>query len=198
MQTAGQGGRCACLHSRQSAASTGQRPLTIAQRSPTPVRQPRRDSPNPPRIKARQSGRCYACSQDGQKSKGGETTAVGLHLTSVTVTAGAFLLALALPTASQAAAQHVHQPEVFQLASGDSDFWVNVSRYGRYFITVLSGTAYIGLKPILGLLKRPKTAVAVVLAVIALYLFVSTTVQAMLGVSNPLDYQPSGFFPDNY
>lgn len=109
-----------------------------------------------------------------------------------------FLFNLAWPAASQAAVQHLHQPETFQLATGDSDFWVNVSRYGRYFITVLLGTAYVAVKPVLQLLKRPKTAVAVVLGLVALYLFVSTTVQAMLGVSNPLEYQPSGFFPDNY
>lgn len=198
MQTVRQGGRCACLPSGEWAARTSQPALTTVQRSPTHVRQRRQDSPNPLHIKARRAGRCYACSQDGQNSEGAEATAIGLHFNPVTITAGAFVLALTLPTASQAAVQHVHQPELFQLASGDSDFWVNVSRYGRYFITVLSGTAYIGLKPILGLLKRPKTAVAVVLAVIALYLFVSTTVQAMLGVSNPLDYQPSGFFPENY
>lgn len=109
-----------------------------------------------------------------------------------------FLFTLAWPAESQAAVQHLHHPEAFQLATGDSDFWVNVSRYGRYFITVLLGTAYITVKPVLQLLKRPKTAVAVILGLLALYLFVSTTVQAMLGVSNPLEYQPSGFFPDNY
>lgn len=114
------------------------------------------------------------------------------------VLATLFLFTLAWPAGSQAAAQHLHQPEAFQLATGDSDFWVNVSRYGRYFITVLLGTAYITVKPLIQLLKRPKTAIAVILGLVALYLFVSTTVQGMLGVSNPLEYQPSGFFPDNY
>lgn len=109
------------------------------------------------------------------------------------------VLAVGWPAESQAAVHQIHhQPEAFQLATGEGDFWVNVSRYGRYFITVLLGTAYISVKPILQLLKRPKTAVAVIIGAAALYLFVSTTVQAMLGVSNPLDYQPSGFFPENY
>ena len=115
-----------------------------------------------------------------------------------TVVATLFLFTAAWPAESQAAVQHFHHPEIFQLATGDSDFWVNVSRYGRYFITVLLGTAYITVKPVLQLLKRPKTAIAVILGLLALYFFVSTTVQAMLGVSNPLEYQPSGFFPDNY
>lgn len=123
-------------------------------------------------------------------------TTVGRVGTSVLATL--FLFTLAWPAESQAAVQHLHHPESFQLATGDSDFWVNVSRYGRYFITVLLGTAYITVKPILQLLKRPKTAIAVILGLLALYFFVSTTVQAMLGVSNPLEYQPSGFFPDNY
>lgn len=114
------------------------------------------------------------------------------------VLTGAFLLIYGGLAQSQAAPTSLHRPELFQLASEDSDFWVNVSRYGRYFVTVLLGTAYISVKPILEALKRPKTAFLVVAAVAALYLFVSTTVQAMLGVTNPLEYQPSGFFPDNY
>lgn len=114
------------------------------------------------------------------------------------IVAALIIFALAWPAEPAAAAQHAHQADVFQLATGEGDFWVNVSRYGRYFITVLLGTAYISVKPILQLLKRPKTAVAVIVGLVALYLFVSTTVQAMLGVSNPLEYQPSGFFPDNY
>ena len=109
-----------------------------------------------------------------------------------------FLLTSAWPAESQAAVQHLHNPEAFQLATGDSDFWVNVSRYGRYFITVLLGTAYITVKPILQLLKRPKTAIAVVLGLLALYFFVSTTVQANIVVTNPLEYHPTGLLPDNY
>ena len=125
----------------------------------------------------------------------GET--VALQIVGSSVLATLVLCTLLWPAEPAAAAQHFH-PDVYQIATGDSDFWVNVSRYGRYFITVLLGTAYISVKPILQLLKRPKTAVAVILGLAALYLFVSTTVQAMLGVSNPLEYQPSGFFPDNY
>ena len=114
------------------------------------------------------------------------------------VLAGLVLLSFGYAAECQAATQQSHGSEVFQLASEDSEFWVNVSRYGRYFITVLLGTAYISVKPVLELLKRPKTAFLVLTGIAVLYLFVSTTVQAMLGVSNPLDYQPSSFFPENY
>ncbi len=139
-----------------------------------------------------------SCQQDSIEGKNDRDGARGAHIVCTSGLAAIALLAVGWPAETQAAVQHLHQPEIFQIATGEGDFWVNVSRYGRYFITVLLGTAYISVKPVLQLLKRPKTAVAVIIGLVALYLFVSTTVQAMLGVSNPLDYQPSGFFPDNY
>ena len=138
------------------------------------------------------------CQQDSTESKNDRDRARGAHIVCTSGLAAIALLAVGWPAETQAAVHHFHQPEAFQIATGEGDFWVNVSRYGRYFITVLLGTAYISVKPVLQLLKRPKTAVAVIIGLVALYLFVSTTVQAMLGVSNPLDYQPSGFFPENY
>ena len=139
-----------------------------------------------------------ACQQDSTEGRNARDGARGAHIVCTSGLAAIALLAVGWPAETQAAVQHLHQPETFQVATGEGDFWVNVSRYGRYFITVLLGTAYISVKPVLQLLKRPKTAVAVIIGLVALYLFVSTTVQAMLGVSNPLDYQPSGFFPENY
>lgn len=139
-----------------------------------------------------------ACSRHETVLETCKDATAGFKTVGTSVLATILLFSLTWPAESQAAVQHLHHPEAFQLATGDSDFWVNVSRYGRYFITVLLGTAYITVKPLLQLLKRPKTAIAVILGLVALYLFVSTTVQAMLGVSNPLEYQPSGFFPDNY
>lgn len=139
-----------------------------------------------------------ACSRHETVLESCKDATAGFKTVGTSVLAAILLFSLTWPAESQAAVQHLHHSEAFQLATGDSDFWVNVSRYGRYFITVLLGTAYITVKPLLQLLKRPKTAIAVILGLVALYLFVSTTVQAMLGVSNPLEYQPSGFFPDNY
>lgn len=77
----------------------------------------------------------------------------------------------------------------YDLAENE-DFWANVLRYVSYFFSVLLGTAYVAFKPILELLKRPTTAVLVVLATVGLYLFVSTTVTAMLGVEE-FEYEPS-------
>jgi len=64
------------------------------------------------------------------------------------------------------------------------DFWNNVLRYGSYFFSVLLGTAYTAVKPIGGLLKKPVSAVLTITAIIGLYIFVSSTVSAMLGVNN--------------
>ena len=61
------------------------------------------------------------------------------------------------------------------------EFWGNLARYGRYFITVLLGTAYTALKPIGGLLRRPVSALVVLSLLVGLYFFVSATLNGMLG-----------------
>ena len=63
------------------------------------------------------------------------------------------------------------------------DFWSNILRYVSYFFSVLLGTAYTAVKPIGGFLRKPVSAVITVAAVIGLYIFVSSTVNAMLGVN---------------
>jgi ABC-type dipeptide/oligopeptide/nickel transport system permease component len=73
----------------------------------------------------------------------------------------------------------------------NSDFWANVLRYVSYFFSVLLGTVYVALKPVAQLLQRPRTAVLVIAAAVLLYLFVSTTVSAMLGLNDLVEYEPS-------
>lgn len=63
------------------------------------------------------------------------------------------------------------------------EFWSNLARYGRYFVTVLLGTAYTAIKPLGGLLRRPVTAVIVVVVLVGLYFFVSATLGGMLGTN---------------
>ncbi|NEP16892.1 MAG: DUF751 family protein [Leptolyngbya sp. SIO4C1] len=63
------------------------------------------------------------------------------------------------------------------------DFFRNVSRYPRYFISFTLGVLYNALQPLLPLLKRPTTAVALIGSVIAGFLFLSFTLRAMLGLS---------------
>ena len=78
----------------------------------------------------------------------------------------------------------VHSPNELLQLSGEEDFWGNVYAYIRYFFSVLLGTAYIAFKPIAGLLKRPVTAFFTVVGLVALFVFVSVTVNAMLGMSD--------------
>lgn len=67
-------------------------------------------------------------------------------------------------------------------------------RYIQYFFTVLLGTAYVAIKPFFELFKRPVTAIIGISAVVGLFAFVSFTVSAMLGLSDPVGYEPSSFY----
>lgn len=91
-----------------------------------------------------------------------------------------------LPTA---ATTSLPQP-IADLAENE-DFWANVLRYISFYFSVLLGTAYVAIKPIIELLKRPTTAILVIIGGAALYFFVSTTVGAMLGMNDIIDYEPS-------
>ncbi len=73
-------------------------------------------------------------------------------------------------------------------------FWQNVLRYIQYFFTVLLGTAYVAVKPFFALFKRPVTAIIGIGAVVGLFAFVSFTVSAMLGLSDPVGYEPTSFY----
>ncbi|MBF2077799.1 MAG: DUF751 family protein [Synechococcales cyanobacterium T60_A2020_003] len=63
------------------------------------------------------------------------------------------------------------------------EFFQNVSRYPRYFITVTLGVLYTFLEPLLPLLKRPSTAIALVALLISVMAFLSFTLRAMLGLN---------------
>ncbi|CAK0787843.1 hypothetical protein CVIRNUC_011065 [Coccomyxa viridis] len=77
---------------------------------------------------------------------------------------------------------HPVAADLGQLAESE-DFWSNILRYVSYFFSVLLGTAYTAVKPIGGFLRKPVSAVITIAAVIGLYIFVSSTVNAMLGVN---------------
>ena len=114
--------------------------------------------------------------------------------------AGTLALGLAHPESALAATSDMvgmmpstvdsNHPHAVADIAENSDFWANVLRYVSYFFSVLLGTVYVALKPIAELLKRPTTAILVVLGAVGLYVFVSSTVTAMLGV-NEFDYDPS-------
>ncbi|KAL4429615.1 hypothetical protein ABPG77_008664 [Micractinium sp. CCAP 211/92] len=112
------------------------------------------------------------------------------------VLAGGLLFGVAEP-ALAALPQHAGEaaptlaPQLVADLAENEDFWGNVLRYISYFFSVLLGTVYIAVRPLLELLKRPTTAVLVVAGLGALVFFVSFTVQAMLGINDPVDYTAS-------
>lgn len=77
---------------------------------------------------------------------------------------------------------HIHMNTIYDVAEGE-DFWENVGRYISYFFSVMLGTVYVMVKPFGELLKRPGTAIALVCGLVLLYVFLSNTIQAMLGLS---------------
>ena len=65
-----------------------------------------------------------------------------------------------------------------------NEFFNNVSRYARYLISFSLGVLFSFIQPLLPLLKRPTTAIALVGAFIAGFAFLAFTLKAMLGLSS--------------
>lgn len=62
------------------------------------------------------------------------------------------------------------------------EFFDNVSRYPRYLISFSLGIFYNAIAPLIPLLKRPTTAIALISAAIASLIGLSFTLRAMLGL----------------
>ncbi|MBH8551647.1 DUF751 family protein [Nostocaceae cyanobacterium CENA357] len=62
-------------------------------------------------------------------------------------------------------------------------FWDNISRYPRYFVTVLLGVFLNTFEPLMPLLKRPVTLIALLGLFVGSLVFVSLTLRAMLGLT---------------
>ncbi|MBE9155661.1 DUF751 family protein [Nodosilinea sp. LEGE 06152] len=62
------------------------------------------------------------------------------------------------------------------------DFFDNVSRYPRYFISFTLGVFFNAARPLVPLLQRPSTAIALIGALVAGFLFLTFTLRAMLGL----------------
>ncbi|MBW4687118.1 MAG: DUF751 family protein [Komarekiella atlantica HA4396-MV6] len=62
-------------------------------------------------------------------------------------------------------------------------FWDNVFRYPRYFVTVLLGVFLNTFEPLVPLLKRPITLIAILGLFISTLVFITFTLRAMLGLS---------------
>jgi membrane protein insertase Oxa1/YidC/SpoIIIJ len=63
------------------------------------------------------------------------------------------------------------------------EFFDNVSRYPRYLISFTLGILYNAVQPLMPLLQRPTTAIALLGAVIAGFIFLTFTLRAMLGLN---------------
>jgi hypothetical protein len=62
-------------------------------------------------------------------------------------------------------------------------FWENVSRYPRYFVSIVLGIFLNAFAPLVPLFKRPVTAIALTSVLIGMFLFIFFTLRAMLGLS---------------
>ncbi|MGD1808330.1 DUF751 family protein [Dapis sp. BLCC M126] len=65
------------------------------------------------------------------------------------------------------------------------DFFNNVSRYPRYFITITLGIFFFLFDQLKPLLNKPITAIALIGLIIGTFIFLTLTLQAMLGI-NPI------------
>ncbi|TAE54739.1 MAG: DUF751 family protein [Nostocales cyanobacterium] len=62
-------------------------------------------------------------------------------------------------------------------------FWDNVFRYPRYLITIVLGLFLNTFEPLMPLLKRPVTLIAIVGLFVGGMFFLTFTLRAMLGLS---------------
>jgi hypothetical protein len=65
------------------------------------------------------------------------------------------------------------------------NFWENVSRYPRFFITIILGIFFSLFERLRPLLSRPVTAIALIGLLVGGFAFLSLTLRAMLGL-NPV------------
>lgn len=63
------------------------------------------------------------------------------------------------------------------------DFWNNISRYPRFFVSITLGILLTLISPLLPLFQRPVTAIATTGLILAALAFVAFTLRAMLGFS---------------
>jgi hypothetical protein len=71
----------------------------------------------------------------------------------------------------------------FDLVSTMQDFFDNVLRYPRYLIALTVGVFWNSLEPLVAMFKRPTTAIALVGILVSTLIFLTFTLQAMLGLS---------------
>ncbi|MDJ0518374.1 MAG: DUF751 family protein [Trichodesmium sp. MO_231.B1] len=63
------------------------------------------------------------------------------------------------------------------------EFFNNVSRYPRYFITITLGIFFFLFDQLKPLFNKPVTAIALIGLIIGTFTFLTLTLQAMLGIN---------------
>ncbi|HEY9835802.1 MAG TPA: DUF751 family protein [Vampirovibrionales bacterium] len=63
------------------------------------------------------------------------------------------------------------------------DFWSNILRYPRYFVTIILGIFFALFGWVKPLLQKPVTAIALVTFVVTALIFVGLTLRGMLGLA---------------
>jgi len=109
------------------------------------------------------------------------------------------LLAVSISSEPASAADGMQQHHssiqpMLNIAEGE-EFWGNVAKYGRYFVTVMLGTGYVMVQPVLQAFKRPVTAVAAIVGIGGGFILLKLVLNAMLGVQEPFDYEPGSIVP---
>lgn len=116
------------------------------------------------------------------------------HTTLLAVAALAFYL---LPL-EPAAAADLHQPaSLFDLAEDEEGLLSNAVQYARYFITVLLGTGYVMVQPLVAAFKKPVTAIVAIVGIAGGAFVLKLTLDAMLGIQEPFAYEPGNVVPYN-
>lgn len=62
------------------------------------------------------------------------------------------------------------------------DFWENVFRFPRFFISSMLGLVFTIVGPFLNLLRRPQTTIIFIVVAISTTIFLSLTLKAMLNL----------------
>ena len=69
-------------------------------------------------------------------------------------------------------------------ATQEPEFWTNMGRYARFAVGTGLGMFYTVARPLVDLLRKPTTAVPLVLGLVALTKLLSWTLNAMLGLDD--------------
>jgi hypothetical protein len=64
------------------------------------------------------------------------------------------------------------------------DFWENLLRFPRFFISSILGLVLTILGPFFNLLRDPKTTWILVITILACIVFLTLTLEAMLNLNN--------------